>query len=172
VNTAILSRTGGSHGIGFAIPSSHVRALLEEARTRNRELQAQQQPQQQQEQAPAQAAPSGAFLGIVGDDVRGRGFAGVRIRQVVPGGPAEIAGLAGASDPAPRGITELGVQWTGHIIVAVDGQPVRTMRELTQALTQRRPGQRTVLTVAVGPRADLRGEAVVTLTERPADAQP
>ena len=26
VNTAILSRTGGSHGIGFAVPSNYVSA--------------------------------------------------------------------------------------------------------------------------------------------------
>jgi Do/DeqQ family serine protease len=32
INTAIFSRSGGSHGIGFAIPSSMVRAVVESAR--------------------------------------------------------------------------------------------------------------------------------------------
>jgi S1-C subfamily serine protease len=175
VNTAILSRTGGSHGIGFAIPSSHVTALLDVARTRSRELRArreQQLPGQAQTGpgvAPEQELPrgSGGFLGIVGDDFRTRALAGVRIRQVIPGSPAQSAGLAGSNDPAPIGVAQLGVAWTGHIIVAVDGRPVRNMRELTAQLDGRRPGQRAVLTVAVGPRGDFRGETVVTLTQRP-----
>ena len=33
INTAIFSRSGGSHGIGFAIPAAMVRAVVESART-------------------------------------------------------------------------------------------------------------------------------------------
>src|SRR5690606_6356438 len=91
VNTAILSRTGGSHGIGFAVPSSHVRALLEDLRRRQREVA--RAPRRGPEPRHGQA-----YLGIVGDDFRGRGVSGVRIREVVPGSPAEVAGLAGSSD--------------------------------------------------------------------------
>jgi S1-C subfamily serine protease len=108
------------------------------------------------------------YLGILGDDFRMAGFAGVRIRQVIPGSPAEGAGLAGASDPPPQGVMQLGVPWTGHIIVAVDGRRVRTMRELTHVLGSFRPGQRTVLTVTVGPGL-VSAQTVVTLTQRPPD---
>ena len=115
---------------------------------------------------PSRTPQGGAFLGILGDDFRGSGVSGVRIRQVIPGSPADTAGLAGAADPVPPAIQQLGVPWTGHIILAVDGRRVHTMRELSTLLGRRRPGQRAVLTVTVGPGV-MSGEAVVTLTERP-----
>ena len=175
VNTAILSRTGGSHGIGFAVPSSHVASLLEAARQRRQELHAERPAEPRTREAlsdPPEAPPSNsAYLGILGDDFRTRGVAGVRIRQVIPGSPADDAGLAGASDTPPPGITQRGIPWTGHIIVAVDGHRVRSMRDLTSVIGHLRPGQRAVLTVTVGPGV-LSGEAVVTLAERPADPAP
>ncbi len=182
VNTAILSRTGGSHGIGFAVPSNHVTALLESVRERARVAQTrEEQTREEQGERHADAtpiprqpapqaqrrAPRGAFLGILGDDYRGRGYAGVRIREVVPGSPAASAGLAGVADPAPAAVQQLGVPWTGHIIVAVDGRPTPSMAHLQRALSRHRPGQRTVLTVTVGPGA-LSGQAVVTLGHAPA----
>ena len=182
VNTAILSRTGGSHGIGFAVPSNHVTALLESVRERARVAQTrEEQTREEQGERHADAtpiprqpapqaqrrAPRGAFLGILGDDYRGRGYAGVRIREVVPGSPAASAGLAGVADPAPAAVQQLGVPWTGHIIVAVDGRPTPSMAHLQRALSRHRPGQRTVLTVTVGPGA-LSGQAVVTLGQAPA----
>jgi len=169
VNTAILSRTGGSHGIGFAVPSSHVASLLDAARQRRQELHAERPAEPRTREAPP--SNGGAYLGILGDDFRTRGVAGVRIRQVIPGSPADDAGLAGASDTPPPGITQRGIPWTGHIIVAVDGHRVRTMRDLTSVIGHLRPGQRAVLTVTVGPGV-LSGEAVVTLAERPADPAP
>ncbi|MBX3270019.1 MAG: trypsin-like peptidase domain-containing protein [Sandaracinaceae bacterium] len=177
VNTAILSRTGGSHGIGFAIPSSHVTALLAEVRDRERQARAAPPPAEAAPPVPPPAASppaaepepapaSSAFLGILGDDFRGAGLAGVRIRQVVPGSPAATAGLAGASDPAPAAIQRMRIPWTGHIILAVDGRPTRSMQELQSLLARRRPGDRTILTVTVGPGV-LSGQAVVTLGPRP-----
>jgi S1-C subfamily serine protease len=160
INTAILSRTGGSHGIGFAIPSSYVRALLQDVRQQLREG-----GRVGRAREPADAT-GGAFLGILGDDFREGRVSGVRIRQVVPGSPAETAGLAGSDDAAPLAILQLGVPWTGHIILAVDGRRVRTMRELSTMLERRRPGERAVLTITVGPGV-MSGEAVVTLSERP-----
>ncbi|MCB9591577.1 MAG: trypsin-like peptidase domain-containing protein [Sandaracinaceae bacterium] len=177
VNTAILSRTGGSHGIGFAVPSNHVAALLDEVRERARLAQAEPQPtptQPTQPQptpsTPAPTASNDAFLGILGDDFRAPGVNGVRIRQVVPGSPAATAGLAGAADPAPVAVQRMRVPWTGHIILAVDGRPTRSMQELQARLAHRHPGDRTVLTVTVGPGV-MSGQAVVTLGRRPTEAE-
>lgn len=180
VNTAILSRTGGSHGIGFAVPSSYVTSMLEHVRERGREVprhaerpEQEAAPTEHRSDAPRSDEPrsgdaSSVFLGILGEDFRTGRMAGVRIRQVIPGSPAADAGLAGSSDAPPRGLARIGVEWTGHIIVAVDGRPVRTMRELTAVMRHFRPGQRAVLTVTVGGGA-MRGQAVVTLAARPSD---
>ena len=176
VNTAILSRTGGSQGIGFAVPSSYVRAMLDDVRRQvaagestQRGVAQQQQAGPQDSQEP-QRIDTPVWLGIYGDDFHSSGFAGVRIRQVVRGGPAQRAGLLGAIDAPPTAIQRLGVPWTGHIILAVDGRPVRSMTELKRVLEGRAPGERARLTLTVGPGV-VSGEAVVQLQEPPADVR-
>ncbi|MGF1467251.1 MAG: S1C family serine protease [Sandaracinaceae bacterium] len=172
VNTAILSRTGGSHGIGFAVPSNYVAALIQQLA---------EHPSIAEGQAPAPAPPAapprplpspppaagaGVYLGILGDDFAARGVSGVRIRNVVPGSPAARAGLAGFADPPPARIRQLGVPWTGHIIVAIDGHATPSLVALQGLLRRRQPGDRAVLTVTVGPDV-LSAQAVVTLAGRP-----
>lgn len=202
VNTAIFSRTGGSHGIGFAVPVNYVQQLVASAQERrasdpatrpNRALA--EQPRRQrgmaerrsQSQGLAQrhavpeagtrpssgpqapgvpSAASTPWLGVVGEEVRGRRVSGVRIRQVMPGSPAAQAGLRGLEQGAPGMIQRLGVQWTGHIIVSADGQPVRNWDELLQVLAARRPGDETKLGLVVGD-GRLRGQVTVRLGERP-----
>lgn len=163
VNTAILSRTGGSHGIGFAMPSNYVRDLIARVRSQTdprRGAQAASTP-------GAAGSPLGdVWVGIIGDDFVGGGVQGVRIEQVIPGGPAADAGLRGLRDPPPLFVRQLGVPWTGHIIVAVDGRPVRNLGELKEALAGRRPGERARLSLSVGPGA-VQGEALVSLEAPP-----
>jgi S1-C subfamily serine protease len=195
VNTAILSRGGGSNGIGFAVPASYVRELLVELRKHleARERQAARapsgpRPQRADGQAGAPAepppfreappqpeprrgaqAPDGqppVWLGIYGEDFRSRGYQGVRVARVVHGGPAAEAGILGAEDPPPPFMRQLGLPWTGHIILAVDAQPVRSMRELQSLLSVHPPGSRARITVTIGPGI-LTGEALVELAARP-----
>ena len=189
VNTAILSRSGGSQGIGFAVPVSYIRELLTEVRaeitargTRTQGTSSgaglaeiSEPPPSALQSLPATAPNGGVrgsvWLGILGDDFRSGGYAGVRVQQVVPGSPAEAAGLIGASDPAPGYVQQLGIPWTGHIILGVDGQPVHSMEDLTTLLMTRQPGQRAVLSVTVGPGA-LNGETTVKLRAPPAQYAP
>lgn len=168
VNTAIMSRGGGSNGIGFAVPVSYVKELLGE---RQRRL-AQAAPTTQPQAGPATSATrvqqrrSPVWLGFFGDDFRHRGYAGVRVRRVIQGGPAATAGLLGQSDPPPRFVRQLGVPWTGHIILALDGQPVRTMQQLKQRLAAMQAGQQVRVTVTVGPGV-VTGDTTAVLTPQP-----
>ena len=189
VNTAILSRSGGSQGIGFAVPVSYIRELLTQVRAevaaRGGRAQgassvaglvenAEPPPgalQSLPATGPNAAVRGSVWLGILGDDFRSGSFAGVRVQQVVPGSPAEAAGLIGASDPAPGYVQQLGIPWTGHIILGVDGQPVRSMEDLTTLLMTRQPGQRAVLSVTVGPGV-LNGETTVKLRAPPPQYAP
>jgi S1-C subfamily serine protease len=178
VNTAILSRSGGSQGIGFAVPASYIRELLTAVRAevaagtaRGRAAPPGEQAAAGAVQSPAEArggVRGSVWLGILGDDFSEGGFSGVRVQQVVPGSPAQAAGLIGATDPAPNYVRQLGIPWTGHIILGVDGQPVRSMQELTTLLMTRQPGQNATLSVTVGPGA-LSGETTVKLAAPPAD---
>jgi S1-C subfamily serine protease len=98
------------------------------------------------EQPAPRAAAEPGYLGAVADDRQDRGQ-GVRIVEVVPGGPAEKAGLA-----------------DGDLVTAIDGLAVRSMADVAGALQASSPGQRLEVTI------DREGESrtiEVTLGLRP-----
>ncbi|MFW6066730.1 MAG: S1C family serine protease [Myxococcota bacterium] len=177
VNTAILSRSGASHGIGFAVPSNEVRRFLEQVRGHLARRETRTRAGKGAEggrDAPCCGEPGmepdttigRTWIGILGEDFRRRGLRGIRIRRVVPRSPAAQAGLRGAADPPPAYVRRLGIPWTGHVIVAVGGRRVRSMKELRALLARHDPGDRTrvVFTTATG---SVRGEAVLTLEAPP-----
>jgi Do/DeqQ family serine protease len=96
INTAIFSRSGGSQGIGFAIPSNMLRIVVASARSGGSRV---------------RRAWLGAALQQVTPDIaEGLGLkrpAGALVANIMPNGPAARAGLR-----------------SGDVIVAVDGQPV------------------------------------------------
>ena len=82
INTAIYSRSGGSVGIGFAIPSNMVRAVVESARNGSKSF-----------ERPYIGA---TFQGVTADLAEGLGMEkpyGALITALAKGGPAEAAGL-------------------------------------------------------------------------------
>ena len=116
INTAIQSGTGQSAGIGFAVPSNTilkvVPVLIEEGKY------------------------SHPWIGISGQDIypelakvrdldQSKGFL---IVTVVPGSPAEIAGLKGVSEIKIIGDKEYPAD--GDIIVSVDGKEVRKISDI------------------------------------------
>ena len=160
VNTTILSRTGTSTGIGFAIPANIVRDLLVAVR------------RQQQAQGPVAAnQPPLPWLGILAEDFTNRSLQGIQVRQVVQGGPAARAGLLGQFDPPPAFVQTLGVDWLGHIIVAVDGNPVRSMRDLETQLRAKHIGDLVRLTVTIA-QGTVAADAMVTLGPPPQGNMP
>lgn len=100
INTAIASRTGGNHGIGFAIPGEMARRVLDDLLD-DGQVERGQLGVYIQDLTPDMAA---SF------DHHGHG---VLVTQVVQGSPAEEAGLR-----------------TGDIITSVDGRDMTSAREL------------------------------------------
>lgn len=175
VNTGIASRTGYSVGIGFAVPANYVAEVLDRVReTRRTGRSGTATVASSTTSASTSSAgtaitprvdptlPTGMDLGVIGDDWNEGGYAGVRIQRTRPGSAAQRAGLLGAAEPPPPLVARLGVTWTGHIITAVDGVPVRNVEELRQAIESRQPGEEVRLTVTVGPGV-LNGETTATL---------
>jgi serine protease Do len=76
INTAIISRSGGSQGIGFAIPSNTVRTALESLLKKGRIIRGYLGIQMRVPQA-GQPAPAGEVV----------------VDEIVPGSPAEAANL-------------------------------------------------------------------------------
>ena len=155
VNTMILSENRSSSGVGFAIPGAIVEqvvpVLIE------------------------QGTYTYAWLGIVGQDVE-REIAlamdlpsdqrGALVIQVTEDSPADEAGLRGSD----RQIGQNGVQLSvgGDVIIAIEGQPIRTMDDLIVYLVKEtRPGEAVTFTIL----RDGREETVqVMLQSRPRDS--
>ena len=111
INAAIYSESGGSQGIGFAVPANLALGALE--------------------QIVAQGRVTRGWLGITGQDVTpamARAFGlkesgGVLVSQVSESGPAQRAGLR-----------------TADVIGAIDGQEVASSFEVLNLVASRPPG--------------------------------
>ncbi|MGA1285865.1 MAG: S1C family serine protease [Rubrivivax sp.] len=125
VNTAIFSPSGGSAGIGFAIPVDEVNRIVPRLIRDGRFVR------------PA--------IGVsAGPPALQRALnlpPGVVLLQVVPGGPAARAGL----QPFRRGRN--GEVVAGDVITAVDGEAVTNLDDMLTLLERRVPGDRVTLTV-------------------------
>ena len=121
VNTAILSPSGTSAGIGFAIPIDVVNRVVPEIISRG-------------------YVPTPG-IGIVAANEAAAtraGVEGVIIARTAPGSAAERSGLRGI-DPATGRL--------GDVIVGVNGKPVRRLADLTQELEHVGVGKRVTLTL-------------------------
>ena len=112
VNTAIYSNSGGSMGIGFAIPSSLVARMVDAARTGGRVVRPWLGAQGQEV-----TAELGAALGLSPPR-------GVLLDEVSPASPLSRAGIA-----------------QGDVILAIDGRPVGDPLELRFRVSTRRIGE-------------------------------
>lgn len=114
INTAIYSRTGGSHGIGFAIPSNLVRVIVDSAISGKKF------------ERPWLGAKLEALTRDVADALGIERAAGAVVTRITPKGPAESAGLE-----------------VGDVIVMVDGTEVADARAVFYRLTTRGIGNLT-----------------------------
>ncbi|MCK6480185.1 MAG: trypsin-like peptidase domain-containing protein [Planctomycetaceae bacterium] len=127
VNTAIASPSGASAGIGFAVPVSTVARSVSSILDR------------------ASAPRPGLGLRVADASwMRELGLSGVLVVEVSPGGAADRAGLRPTRTGA-SGELEL-----GDLIVAIDGETVRTPGDLSAALSRRSVGDQVTLLVRRG----------------------
>jgi 2-alkenal reductase len=88
-------------------------------------------------------------------------YTGAYVLDVVPGGPADQAGIRGGS----QNTSIEGLQGGGDVITAIDGQPVETFDDLLSYLTtSKAPGDNVVLTLL---RDGQPMDVTVTLGQRP-----
>jgi S1-C subfamily serine protease len=156
VNSQIVSPSGSSAGIGFAVPVATVRRVVP--------------------QIIAQGRYAHPYLGVQTLDIgpnqaeflRRQGMdvpvdQGLLVVAVVPGGPAEQAGIRGGNKTVQVGNVEVPVG--GDVITAIDDQPVASLQDLTVYLEDRtQVGDTVTLTVV---RDGATQQVPVTLVERP-----
>ena len=124
INTAIFSRSGGSVGIGFAIPSNLVKVYVDSAIS-GRKV-----------ERPWLGARLEAVTREIAEQFKLQRVSGALITRVYNGGPAAEAGLR-----------------AGDIITAVDGFEVTDARAALYRLTTRGIGNRAQITVLRAGRA-------------------
>jgi serine protease Do len=111
VNTAIFSPSGGSVGIGFAIPADVADQVTKTLISGH----------------PIERGYIGATIqNFTADMAEAQGLGdqrGAIVADLAPGGPSQRAGLV-----------------AGDVIVAIDGKSVRTSSELTREVAKARPG--------------------------------
>jgi Do/DeqQ family serine protease len=120
INTAIYSRSGGSHGIGFAIPVNMARVVIEQAKSGGKAV-----------RRPWLGA---SLQRVTAELAEGLGLqrpSGVLITSVVEGSPAAKAGLR-----------------SGDLIVAVEGQAVDDPQSLNYRLATRPIGGKAAFAVS------------------------
>lgn len=110
INTAILSRSGGNHGVGFAVPVNLARSVMESIIKEGRVVR--------------------GFMGVNIQDVTPtlakefnlKDNTGALVADVTPGSPADKAGIK-----------------AGDIVVEFNGKPVRDSRQLKLQVGQTAP---------------------------------
>jgi S1-C subfamily serine protease len=150
INEQIETDSGSNSGVGFAVPISAIKRSV----------------------AQLQAAGSAeyAYIGVSSQalypqlaDKLGLGttFGGL-LAEVVPGGPAEKAGLKGGDGKLQfQGVP---VRTGGDVILQVDGHDVIQPDDLARLIASKKPGEKVTLTVL---RDGGKQQVEVTLGKRP-----
>jgi S1-C subfamily serine protease len=154
INTMIFSPSGGSVGIGFAVPVDTARRIVPEI------IRSGKVNRGWIDISPVQLFP--ALVRYAELPVA----EGVLVSQVVPGSPADKAGMRGGSEAVRygRSLIYLG----GDIIIELDGLPVTSLYDLLGALEDNKPGEKVAVKVLRGRKEVT---LYVTLSQRPQNFQ-
>jgi S1-C subfamily serine protease len=138
INTMIYSPSGGSVGIGFAVPVDTAKRVVPDL------LRYGKVQRGWIDIVPVQLFP--ALVRYADLNVS----EGILVSEVEPGSNAETAGLKGGQQAVRygRSIINLG----GDIIVEVDGTPIATLMDLLGALEDNKPGETVEVKIIRGRR--------------------
>jgi putative serine protease PepD len=154
INTAIISPTGASIGIGFAIPVNTAKRIIPQLIAKGYVT---------YPWAGASVQPLFPELAKV---LKMKVERGAMITEVTPGSPAEKAGLKGGNRQIQAGNTVFTVG--GDVITQVDQFEVKNADDLIKHIRERKPGEVVTLKIL---RDEQFKEVKIILQERPRPAQ-
>jgi S1-C subfamily serine protease len=150
INQQIETSSGANDGVGFAVPISTVKRSIA----------------QLEEDGVAEYAYIGvssqALYPQLADKLGLDTTFGGLVAEVVPGGPADKAGIEGGDDKLRFQAAEY--RTGGDVILQVDGRDVVLPDDLARFIATKRPGEKVSLTVL---HDDRREQVEVTLGKRP-----
>ncbi|MDX6600894.1 MAG: hypothetical protein QOF13_96 [Solirubrobacterales bacterium] len=150
INEQIETNSGSNSGVGFAVPVSAIKRSV-----------AQLEEKGEAEYAYIGVATQAVYpqlaekLGLDTDH-------GGLLSEVVPGGPADKAGLRGGDSEIK--FQANAYETGGDVILSIDGHPVVRPEDLAQDIALRNPGQTVTLEIL---RDNERQQVEVTLGKRP-----
>ena len=152
INQQIESNSGSNDGVGFAVTISAIKRSIAQLR----------------EDGTAEYAYIGVSSQALYPQLARKlgldtSFGGL-IDRVVPGGPAEKAGLEGGDEKLRFQAGEYRIG--GDVILQVDGRDIVGADDLSRFLADRRPGEKVTMTIL---HDDKREQVEVTLGKRPDD---
>ena len=150
INSAIVSPSGGSVGIGFAIPVNTAKRVVPELLSKGYVT------------YPWIGANLLSLIPEIAKYLKVSVERGAMITEVVKGGPAEKAGLKGGNQRVQIG--NMIVLVGGDIVVKADQRDVKTNDELIRYAREKKPGETILLKILRKERFE---EVKVTLGERP-----
>lgn len=150
INTAIISPSGGSVGIGFAIPVNTAKRVIPELISKG------------YVSYPYIGATIQSLIPEIAQFLKLKVDRGAMIAEVVKGGPADKAGLKGGTQRVQVG--NMIVIVGGDVVVKADQQDIKTHDDLIRYIREKKPGDTILLKVY---RKDEFKEIKVTLGERP-----
>jgi S1-C subfamily serine protease len=155
INQQIETSSGANDGVGFAVPVSAIKRSVGQLR----------------ETGTAEYA----FIGVSSQPIYPQlaqklGIDtefGALVASVVPGGPADQAGLQGADGTIRFQAAEY--ETGGDVIVEIEGRKVVQPDDLARIIAEKLPGEKIQLTIL---RGNKRMQVEVTLGKRPDKAEP
>jgi S1-C subfamily serine protease len=133
INQQIESSSGTNSGVGFAIPATAVRFSLDQLR------------EDGQVEYAYLGVTTQAIWPQLADELNLDTDTGALISDVVEGGPADDAGLQGATGQETfQGVR---IRTGGDVILAVNGQPVKDESDLAELVSRQRPGETVTLRI-------------------------
>jgi Do/DeqQ family serine protease len=139
INTAILSRTGGNVGIGFAVPSNLAQFVMEQLVERGKVVR--------------------GWLGVVAQPITAVLREALDIPENQQG--ALISGIAPNSPAVRAGLRD------GDIIVEIEGKAITSARELSLEVARRGPGTRVRIDILRNGRRQEVNATLAELPEEP-----
>lgn len=130
VNTVIASRTGESAGVGFAVPVTTVNRVLPDLMEFGRVVRA-WIGVTQAKSIDTMGPRLRRYLELAVEE-------GVLVEQVAQGSSADEAGIRGGRKSIWAG--NVAIRIGGDVLVAMGGQPVRTIRDILEIAEDKRPG--------------------------------
>jgi S1-C subfamily serine protease len=160
VNAQIASESGGSEGVGFAVPINTVKSVITQLMTEGKVVHGYIGV----EMYPLGIDEISAYAGLSERDLRERyGLPGdgAIVSEVTPDGPAQKAGIRGGDDKEIEGIHVP----MGDVITGIEGDPVSSSEDVIEVVNSVKPGERLLMTVVTPGEKERRVE--VTVGTRP-----